>query len=57
MINTLLERNTVEDETYFYYNGMFCPCCGMQLRRTPASKNGKERVRRQRKKVAAIYHI
>jgi uncharacterized paraquat-inducible protein A len=24
-------------ETYFYYNGSFCPCCGMQLRLSPSS--------------------
>jgi|SRR6187200_367119 len=34
-------------ETYFYHNGLFCPCCGMQLRRTPSTKNGKERLRRR----------
>ena len=32
-------------ETYFYYNGSFCPCCGMQLRLSPTSKKGKERIR------------
>ena len=36
-------------EVYIYHNGLFCPCCGMQLRRTPASKNGKERLRRKKK--------
>ena len=24
-------------ETYFYYNGLFCPCYGMQLRLSPTS--------------------
>jgi hypothetical protein len=43
-------------ETYFYYNGMFCPCCGMQLRISPTSKKGKEKIR-QRKKVVAISHM
>ena len=33
-------------ETYFYYNGLFCPCCGMQLRKTPPTKGGKEKLRR-----------
>jgi hypothetical protein len=36
-------------EVYIYHHGLFCPCCGMQLRRTPASKNGKERLRRKKK--------
>lgn len=36
-------------EVYIYHSGLFCPCCGMQLRRTPASKNGKERLRRKKK--------
>jgi hypothetical protein len=34
-------------ETYFYNNGIFCPCCGMQIRRTPSTKKGKERLRRR----------
>jgi hypothetical protein len=32
IINTLKDRNVVEDEIYFYLNGLFCPYCGMQLR-------------------------
>jgi len=35
-------------EVYIYHSGLFCPCCGMQLRRTPASKNGRERLRRKK---------
>jgi hypothetical protein len=34
-------------ETYFYHNGLFCPCCGMQLRRTLSTRSGKERLRRR----------
>jgi len=28
-----------------YHNGMFCPCCGMQLRTTPIDKEDKEKIR------------
>jgi uncharacterized paraquat-inducible protein A len=39
-------------EVYMYYNeGMFCPCCGMQLRLTPSNKQGKDRLRRERRIV------
>jgi uncharacterized Zn finger protein (UPF0148 family) len=38
-------------EIYLYYDGVFCPCCGMQLRTTPTNKKGKERLLKQRKKV------
>jgi hypothetical protein len=27
-----------------YHNGIFCPCCGMQLRTTPIDKIGKEKL-------------
>jgi alpha/beta hydrolase family protein len=33
---------------YFYRNGLFYPCCGMQLRRTPTTKDGKERIRQRK---------
>lgn len=33
-------------EIYLYHNGIFCPCCGMQLRTTPTTKKGKERLRK-----------
>jgi hypothetical protein len=29
-------------EIYFYYDGVFCPCCGMALRMSPTSKRDKE---------------
>jgi hypothetical protein len=32
-------------EVYFYCNGLFCPCCGMALRRSPSNKRDKERLR------------
>jgi hypothetical protein len=35
-----------------YYNqGMFCPRCGMQLRLTPSTKEGKDRLRQERRIV------
>jgi hypothetical protein len=37
-------------EVFLFYNGgLFCPCCGMQLRRTPTAKRGKERLRKKGK--------
>ncbi|MFL6376977.1 MAG: hypothetical protein ACJ72R_05900 [Nitrososphaeraceae archaeon] len=38
-------------EVYIYNDGMFCPCCGMQLRLTPSNKEGKDRLRRERRIV------
>ena len=32
-------------EIYLYHKGVFCPCCGLQLRTTPSNKRGKERLR------------
>jgi hypothetical protein len=37
-------------EIFLYYAGLFCPCCGMQLRKSPCTKSGKERLRRRRRK-------
>ena len=35
-----------------YHNeDMFCPSCGMQLRLTPSDREGKERLRQQRRIV------
>jgi predicted amidophosphoribosyltransferase len=34
-------------EIFLYHNGLFCPCCGMQLRLSPARKRDKERIRRK----------
>ncbi|MFL6441668.1 MAG: hypothetical protein ACJ702_06900 [Nitrososphaeraceae archaeon] len=33
----------------YYNDGMFCPCCGMQLRLTPSNREGKEKLRQQSK--------
>jgi len=44
-------------EVYIYHSGLFCPCCGMQLRRTPASKNGKERLRRKKKVLIKLQTV
>jgi uncharacterized paraquat-inducible protein A len=39
-------------EVYMYHNeGIFCPCCGMQLRLTPSNREGKERLRQQRRLI------
>jgi ribosomal protein L37E len=40
-------------EVYIYHNeGIFCPCCGMQLRLTPSKRGeGKERLRQERRIV------
>jgi uncharacterized Zn finger protein (UPF0148 family) len=36
-------------DVYMYYNeGMFCPCCGMQLRITPSNREGKETLRQEK---------
>lgn len=35
-------------EVYYYNQSMFCPCCGMALRRSPADRRGKERLRQSR---------
>jgi hypothetical protein len=38
-------------EIYMYHNdGVFCPCCGMQLRTTPIDKKGKENLRNAKMK-------
>ena len=38
-------------EVYMFYNkGIFCPCCGMQLRTTPTTKTGREKLMRYRLK-------
>ncbi|MFL6396327.1 MAG: hypothetical protein ACJ706_04110 [Nitrososphaeraceae archaeon] len=41
-------------EVYLYHKDMFCPCCGMQLRITPSNKEGKERLRQERRIVKTI---
>jgi hypothetical protein len=34
-----------------YHNGLFCPCCAMQLRLTLSNKEGKDRLRQERRIV------
>jgi uncharacterized Zn finger protein (UPF0148 family) len=48
-------------EVYMFYNkGIFCPCCGMQLRTTPTNRRGKEKLvkyrLKQRRKTAVNYN-
>jgi predicted amidophosphoribosyltransferase len=35
-------------EVYLYHDGLFCPCCGMQLRLTPSSRRCKEILRKRK---------
>ena len=35
-------------EVYIHHDGLFCPCCGMQLRLTPTSRECKEILRKRR---------
>jgi uncharacterized Zn finger protein (UPF0148 family) len=32
-------------EVYLYHSGVFCPCCGMALRMSPAIKRDNERMK------------
>ncbi|HEY9385722.1 MAG TPA: hypothetical protein VIP70_01675 [Nitrososphaeraceae archaeon] len=34
----------------YHNDGVFCPCCGVQLRTTPIDKKGKENLRNARMK-------
>jgi uncharacterized Zn finger protein (UPF0148 family) len=38
-------------EIYMFHTGVFCPCCGMQLRTTPIDKKGKEKIRNIKTKM------
>jgi hypothetical protein len=31
-----------------HHDGLFCPCCGMQLRLTPSSRECKEILRKRK---------
>jgi hypothetical protein len=33
-----------------HHDGLFCPCCGMQLRLTPSSRECKEILRKRKDK-------
>jgi hypothetical protein len=35
-------------EVYLNHKGLFCPCCGMQLRLTPSSRECKEFLRKRK---------
>ncbi|HTH23235.1 MAG TPA: hypothetical protein VL854_13535, partial [Nitrososphaeraceae archaeon] len=37
-------------EIYFYHEGLFCPCCGMQLRTTPINTKDKAKIRKRLQK-------
>ena len=37
-------------EIYLYHEGLFCPCCGMQLRTTPNDTKDKAKVRKRSQK-------
>ena len=37
-------------EIYFYHEGQFCPCCGMQLRTTPIDTKYKAKIRKRLQK-------
>jgi hypothetical protein len=34
-----------------YYDGVFCPCCGMALRMSPTNKRDKERLRQLKLRI------
>jgi rRNA maturation endonuclease Nob1 len=37
-------------EIYFYHEGQFCPCCGMQLRTTPIDTKDKAKIKKRLQK-------
>ena len=39
-------------ECYFITKKIFCQCCGMQLRATPAEREFKEKMRAKKKPIA-----
>jgi hypothetical protein len=39
-------------EVYLYHSGLFCPCCGMQLRLIPSSRECKEMLEYRKGHVA-----
>jgi hypothetical protein len=56
----LVGKNTVEDVNviYFITKSIFCQCCGMQLRTTPAERECKEemnrKIKRERKRKLGL---
>jgi hypothetical protein len=47
-------EHPVEDEYYFFMERLFCECCGMQLRASPANREYKKKVR-AKKKLITVY--
>jgi hypothetical protein len=41
-------------ECYFITKSIFCQCCGMQLRGSPAERECREKVNRKKKKQTKI---
>ncbi len=41
-------------ECYFITERMFCECCGMRLRGSPAAREYKEKVRAKRKLITSV---
>src|ERR687898_2583090 len=41
-------------ECYFITKNIFCQCCGMQLRVTPAEREYKEKLNRKRKRKLGL---
>jgi uncharacterized Zn finger protein (UPF0148 family) len=39
---------------YLYHKGVFCPCCGMQLRTAPIDKESKEKIRHTQNKNEVV---
>jgi hypothetical protein len=40
-------------EYYFFTERLFCECCGMRLRASPANREFKERVRAKKKLIVS----
>src|ERR687898_805513 len=41
-------------ECYFTTKSIFCQCCGMQLRATPAEREFKEKMRAKKKPITVL---
>jgi hypothetical protein len=53
VLNAVISLSNLSGLTaiYLYNEGMFCPCCGMQLRLTPSNKEGKDRLIQERRYI------
>jgi hypothetical protein len=51
-----LVRSIAEDAsvTYFITKNIFCQCCEMQLRDTPAKRDCKEKLRAKKKPITVL---